>query len=72
MTWNLRLVDQSESGEDYLEVCEVYYDDIGIPMGYCRATMGGETVEEIQQYLMWALAALDQPVLSFDISKTGH
>ena len=72
MTWNLRVVDQSEDGEDYLEVCEVYYDEIGIPMGYCKAAMSGETIEDIQQYLMWALAALDQPVLSFDISKTGH
>ena len=72
MTWNLRVVDQSEGGEDYLEVCEVYYDEIGIPMGYCKASMSGETIEDIQQYLMWALAALDQPVLSFDISKAGH
>jgi hypothetical protein len=72
MTWNLRVVDQSEGGEDFLEVCEVYYDEIGIPMGYCKASMSGETIEDIQQYLMWALAALDQPVLIFDISKAGH
>lgn len=72
MTWNLRLVDQSEGGEDYLEVCEVYYDEIGIPLGYCKAAMAGDTIEDIQQYLMWALGALDQPVLNFDVSKTGH
>lgn len=72
MTWNLRVVDQSEGGEDFLEVCEVYYDEIGIPMGYCKASMSVETIEDIQQYLMWALAALDQPVLIFDISKAGH
>jgi hypothetical protein len=72
MTWNLRVVDQSVGGEDFLEVCEVYYDEIGIPMGYCKASMSGETIEDIQQYLMWAFAALDQPVLIFDISKAGH
>jgi hypothetical protein len=34
--------------------------------------MAGDTIEDIQQYLMWALGALDQPVLNFDVSKTGH
>ena len=43
MTWNLRLVDRSdESDEPYIEICEVYYDQLGKPLGYSNATMGGE------------------------------
>jgi hypothetical protein len=49
----------------YIEVREVYYDQLGKPLGHCRATSGGENVEEIRQYLTWALEALDKPVLTF-------
>ena len=68
MTWNLRLVQMSndECLDDlYIEVREVYYDQLGKPLGHCRATSGGENVEEIRQYLTWALEALDKPVLTF-------
>jgi hypothetical protein len=49
----------------YMEIREVYYDQLGKPLGHCRATSGGENVEEIKQYLTWALEALDKPVLTF-------
>jgi hypothetical protein len=49
----------------YIEIREVYYDQIGKPLGHCRATSGGENVEDIRQYLTWALEALDKPVLTF-------
>ena len=68
MTWNLRLVQMSndECLDDlYIEVREVYYDQLGKPLGHCRATSGGENVEEVRQYLMWSLEALDKPVLTF-------
>ena len=68
MTWNLRLVDMNNVealDEPYIEIREVYYDQIGKPLGHCRATMGGETKEEIKNYLEWALEALDKPVLKF-------
>lgn len=66
MTWNLRLVDLSEpDGEEYVEVCEVFYDNMGKPLGYTPATMSGENKEEIKQYINWALEALDKPVLKF-------
>jgi len=68
MTWNLRLVElvEEECQDDlYIEVREVYYDQLGKPLGHCRATMGGETAEEIRRYLNWALEALDKPVLTF-------
>jgi hypothetical protein len=70
MTWNLRLVDVSEpDGEEYIEVCEVFYDTMGKPLGYTPATMSGENKEEIRTYVGWALEALDKPVLKF---KENH
>jgi hypothetical protein len=65
MTWNLRLVDVSEDGEECIEVCEVFYDTMGKPLGYTPATMSGENVEEIRTYIKWALESLDKPVLKF-------
>ena len=68
MTWNLRLVQMSNDeclDDFYIEIREVYYDQLGKPMGHCRATSGGENIEEIKQYLTWSLEALDKPVLTF-------
>jgi len=68
MTWNLRLVEMVEEecqDERYIEIREVYYDQLGKPLGHTRATSGGENVEEIRRYLTWALEALDKPVLTF-------
>jgi hypothetical protein len=50
----------------YIEIREVYYDQLGKPMGHCRATSGGENVEEVRRYLTRALEALDKPVLTFE------
>ena len=72
MTWNLRLVQMSNDeclDDFYMEIREVYYDQIGKPLGHCRATAGGEDAEEIKQYLTWALEALDKPVLTFGESN---
>jgi hypothetical protein len=65
MTWNLRLVDLTEDENPYVEIREVYYDQLGKPIGHCSATMGGENKEEIKTYLKWALEALEKPVLYF-------
>lgn len=65
MTWNLRLVNMSDGVEPYVEVREVYYDQIGKPLGHCTATMGGEDAKEIKIYLTWAIDALNKPVLTF-------
>lgn len=68
MTWNLRLVEMVEedcADDFYIEIREVFYDQLGKPLGHCRATAGGENVEEVRQYLTWALDALDKPVLTF-------
>jgi len=68
MTWNLRLVkteDPDLPGEPYVEIREVYYDQLGKPLGHCLATMGGENIAEVKQYLLWSIEALDKPVLTF-------
>lgn len=68
MTWNLRLVNMTSKefpDEDYIEIREVYYDQMGKPMGHSAATMGGQDKDEVKQYLMWAMEALDKQVLTF-------
>ena len=68
MTWNLRLVQMSNDeclDEPYIEIREVFYDQLGKPLGHTRATAGGESLEDIKQYLMWALEALDKSVVTF-------
>jgi hypothetical protein len=66
MTWNLRLVNMTEiPDEPYIEIREVFYDQVGKPLGHTVATMSGEDKDEIRTYLQWALEALDKPVLKF-------
>jgi hypothetical protein len=72
MTWNLRLVNivsDEYPDEKYVEIREVFYDSIGEPLGHTTATMGGEDTKEIKTYLMWALEALDKPILNFGDGK---
>ena len=63
--WNYRLVQMTdEDDEPCMEVREVYYDRQGKPAGHCRATVSGETIDEIQQMLNWIREdALENPVL---------
>ena len=75
MVWNLRLVEMVEedcADDLYIEIREVYYDQLGKPMGHCRATAGGEDVKEVRQYLTWALEALDKPILTFGESDENN
>ena len=68
MTWNLRLVEMVGGecqDEQYIEIREVFYDNLGEPLGHTRATSGGESIEDIRRYLTWSLEALDKPVLTF-------
>jgi hypothetical protein len=52
MTWNLRLVDMTETiDEPYIEIREVFYDQVGKPLGHTTATIGGENQKEIKTYL---------------------
>jgi len=68
MTWNLRLVEMTDPqypDDPYIEIREVYYDQIGKPLGHSVATMGGTDKDEIKTYLQWAMDALDKSVLHF-------
>ena len=67
--WNYRIVDMQEDEEQWLEVSEVYYDTLGKPMGYCKATVGGETTNEIKEVLSMIASAIDKPVLKFKEPK---
>ena len=75
MTWNLRLVNTTDPeypDDKQIEICEVYYDQMGMPLGYSTASISGEDVQEIRKYLMWALEALEKPVLTFKGKKNGN
>lgn len=71
MTWNIRLVDMSTDKEPYIEIREVYYDQLGKPLGHCPAPIGGEDMAEIRKYLEWIIEAVEKPVLKFDNSFKG-
>jgi hypothetical protein len=59
------MMEEECQDECYIEIREVYYDQLGKPLGHCRATSGGADVEEVRRYLTWALEALDKPILKF-------
>jgi hypothetical protein len=73
MYWNNRLVKETitywhegkELIEHYYEVSEVYYNDKDEPCGYCKATLGGETLDELREVYIRLADAFSQssPVL---------
>jgi hypothetical protein len=56
MYWNNRIVKETikymhgdkEMTEYYYELSEVYYNEKDEPCGYCKATVGGETFDEMR------------------------
>jgi len=62
--WNYRIVRNG----DYLGMCEVYYTN-GKPDGYCEATPGGDTIDELRQDLEYMCEALKLPIM--DVSEIG-
>lgn len=62
--WNYRIVRTAEDEENpFFEISEVYYDPIGKPLGYCKATVGGDTAEDIKDTLTMMALALTKPIL---------
>ena len=64
--WNFRVIDLTKDndwGEKWLEICEVYYEDSGSLLGYCKATVGEESVEELKETLQRMLECLNKPIL---------
>jgi hypothetical protein len=71
MTWSLRVVKTISKDEDYYEIREVYYDPMGKLMGHCPATVSGESVEEIAEYLQWMLDAIKKRPIKSEEFKGG-
>ena len=69
MSWSLRVVKISGKDEDYYEIREVYYDPMGVLLGHCQATVGGESIEEMREYLQWMLDSLDKKVIKSEQFK---
>ena len=64
MTWNLRIVMLSDyQGDFYFELREVFYNEEKVPVGHTRATVGGENIDELQEYLNRAKEAIAKPTL---------
>jgi hypothetical protein len=61
--WNYRVVEIQEEDCTSVEVCEVYYDQKGLPMGYCRVTINEATVADLKHTLEYIEIALMKPVL---------
>ena len=70
--WNYRVIKtkDDETQEEYLEIREVYYDQLGKPMGHCSATVGGETLGELETVLQMMSSALGKAVIKFDKETT--
>ena len=64
--WNFRVLDLTKDndwGEKWLEICEVYYNDDQSLMGYSKAIIGEETIEELKETLQRMLDCLNKPVI---------
>ena len=63
--WNYRIVKTTDdvTKEDSFEVCEVYYNHIGKPAGYCAATVGSETEEGLKEVLQMMSSALEKATI---------
>ena len=68
MSWNYRLVNirDDESDEDVLEICEVYYNDLGQPVGYCSSSNIASDIEEFWDIFNMYIEAFDKPILKTD------
>lgn len=65
MNWNHRLVDMTSENNDepFFEVCEVFYTDDGMPAGYAKASVCGESLEEVREEIARFTRALELPNL---------
>ena len=69
MSWNHRVVrHRHPSGDESLEIHEVYYDDDGKPDGVTEegVSVAGETVEELNKVLALMQQAISKPILDWE------
>lgn len=69
--WNYRLVKEITDYEDYISLCEVYYDEENRPAMYCQATLGGDTVDDVKAEHRMVKEAFKAPVLTYPKDFTG-
>jgi hypothetical protein len=69
--WNYRIVKTTDevTKEDSFELCEVNYDNLGKPMGYCPVSVIGDSVWEIIDTIRQMAEASARPVLTFSKPK---
>ena len=63
--WNYRVVKtkDEETKEEFLEIREVYYDQLGKPMGHCSATIVGDSLGEIETVLQMMTQSLEKAIV---------
>jgi hypothetical protein len=72
MMWNHRIVATvDETGGEYLEIVEVFYDSDKVPYAYGAATIGGEDVDELYKQVERFKKSLESPILKYPEHFTG-
>ena len=64
--WNHRVIEltsEEDWGDRWLEICEVYYQDDGSLLGYCKVTAGEESLEDLKEMLQRMSECLNKPIL---------
>jgi hypothetical protein len=64
--WNHRVVKQiGPDGSEWYSIREVFYNDDDTIYAYTQkpVDIGGDTIEDIREYLNWCLNCLDTPIL---------
>jgi hypothetical protein len=63
--WNHRVCKNTEQGEIFYNIHEVYYDDDGKVEGWTQNAVAplGNDLDELRNELKWMLEALDKPIL---------
>ena len=66
--WNFRVVNlrtvDGRDADDWMEICEVFYDHEGKPAGFTSANPFGDNPKEIKAMLYKMIEATDKPVLT--------
>jgi len=65
MMWNYRIVKTTDevTKEPTYEICEVYYNAIGKPTGFCSVKLLGDTIEELKSVLEMLGSAYEKPFI---------
>jgi hypothetical protein len=62
--WNYRIVKYIDEDEELFELREVYYDQLGKPMGHCSSKLIGDTAEELQSVLDMMSEGCSRPIFN--------